>query len=89
MDRMGRVGLRKKRHALFLRDCPEFDFTGTRIIRCRYCRDRIDRAAITVDHIIPVSKGGTNALENLCLACKLCNLRKADQILEPKEATRQ
>ena len=31
-----------------------------------------------VDHIVPVSKGGTNDLDNLVTACEQCNLGKSD-----------
>lgn len=33
---------------------------------------------MTIDHIQPVSKGGLNTLENLCLACRTCNEYKSD-----------
>ena len=33
---------------------------------------------MTIDHIQPVSKGGLNILENLCLACRTCNEYKSD-----------
>lgn len=42
-------------------------------------RLRCDGApATTVDHIVPVSRGGTNALENLQPACGPCNRQKSD-----------
>lgn len=34
---------------------------------------------ITVDHIVPLARGGTNDLENLQLLCKLCNGVKGDR----------
>lgn len=45
---------------------------------CQYCGAKED---LTLDHIIPSSKGGTNDWENLTTACKRCNLRKGDKFL--------
>lgn len=36
-----------------------------------------------VDHIVPVSKGGSNDLENLQLLCRKCNGKKSDKIPNP------
>lgn len=44
--------------------------------RCRYCRCDLSRSGVVVDHAIPVSRGGTNALSNLMPSCKRCNARK-------------
>lgn len=37
---------------------------------------------MTIDHILPKSKGGSNELENLQPMCNTCNARKADQHAE-------
>lgn len=49
--------------------------------RCGYCLTTEANAGIplTVDHIIPRSKGGTTVLTNLWLACYRCNEFKADR----------
>lgn len=44
---------------------------------CAYCGD----CANTVDHIIPLSRGGTNDPENLTPACKSCNSSKRDKLV--------
>jgi 5-methylcytosine-specific restriction endonuclease McrA len=36
--------------------------------------------ANTVDHIIPVAKGGTDDPENLVAACRKCNFSKQDKM---------
>lgn len=45
---------------------------------CTYCHMQLDFLAKHIDHIIPVAKGGTNADDNLCLACDSCNEQKND-----------
>ena len=44
---------------------------------CRYCGKFTPDGH--VDHIIPLSKGGTDAIDNLCWSCRECNLRKGDR----------
>ena len=44
--------------------------------RCRYCRKKLSRNTATPDHIVPLSKGGTNWIENIAPACLPCNQRK-------------
>lgn len=46
--------------------------------------------APTVDHIIPVSKGGhPSDISNLQLAHRCCNRQKSDRLLEPRKADEQ
>ena len=47
---------------------------GYRCALC-YCRENL-----TIDHIIPLTKGGTNGIPNLQILCLDCNLRKRDLI---------
>ena len=57
----------KKRHAVFARDN----------YRCQICGATVDDGAkLHVDHILPVSKGGTNDITNLQILCEKCNLGK-------------
>lgn len=48
--------------------------------KCSYC-GRGD-LPLTLDHIIPKSKGGDDSWENLVAACMPCNNRKGDRTLE-------
>lgn len=41
--------------------------------------------AATVDHVIPVSKGGGFTEKNLVAACNKCNGEKSDKLLEPEQ----
>jgi 5-methylcytosine-specific restriction endonuclease McrA len=45
---------------------------------CHYCGFELNRFNSTLDHVVPRSKGGTDAPENLLLSCRRCNVRKAD-----------
>lgn len=44
--------------------------------RCAYSRVGFDRVTVHIDHIQPLSKGGTNGRRNLQLLCSPCNLTK-------------
>jgi hypothetical protein len=48
--------------------------------RCEYCHapERVFNFAFEVEHILPRSAGGKDALDNLALACESCNLYKSD-----------
>ncbi|MCX6048452.1 MAG: HNH endonuclease [Chloroflexi bacterium] len=50
--------------------------------RCEYCQSRSDYATETfaVDHIVPISRGGTNKIDNLASACSGCNGRKYNKL---------
>lgn len=41
--------------------------------RCTYCGDRLDFRTMSLDHILPVARGGTNRIENLHIVCMRCN----------------
>lgn len=44
---------------------------------CRYCGGTAPDAVLTVDHVLPVSLGGTDKPDNLVAACRDCNYGKA------------
>lgn len=48
---------------------------------CRYCGHSAPDVKLAVDHVIPFSKGGKCAMENLVTACQECNAGKGGQIL--------
>jgi 5-methylcytosine-specific restriction endonuclease McrA len=59
------------RRAVFARD----DWT------CQYCGSRSN---LTVDHVVPRSKGGTSSWENIVASCAPCNRRKGNAL--PRQA---
>jgi 5-methylcytosine-specific restriction endonuclease McrA len=48
--------------------------------RCVYCGTSGGR--LTLDHVVPRSRGGESVWENVVTACAPCNLRKGDRSLE-------
>lgn len=52
--------------------------------RCQYCGSE---RHLTVDHVIPRSKGGSDSWENVVDACATCNRKKADRL--PQVASMQ
>ena len=46
---------------------------------CQYCGSRSN---LTVDHVIPRSKGGSSSWENIVASCAPCNRRKGDSLPE-------
>lgn len=68
---MVRVPYRRRaalnRRAVFARDASE----------CQYCGERAE----SIDHVVPRSRGGDHAWENVVAACRPCNTRKRDRLL--------
>lgn len=52
---------------------------------CRYCGVHLNDSKLVVDHVVPVSKGGKNNLENLVTACETCNLGKSNSDFRPPD----
>ena len=46
---------------------------------CQYCGRGYVPKELTLDHVIPSSRGGSTAWENLVASCKPCNNRKGDR----------
>jgi 5-methylcytosine-specific restriction endonuclease McrA len=49
---------------------------------CQICDKELSKETATVDHIVPVSQGGTNVIENLQPLCRSCNSRKGTYSME-------
>jgi hypothetical protein len=46
---------------------------------CLYCGNSFAATELTRDHIVPVSRGGTNTWTNVASACRVCNHRKSNR----------
>jgi hypothetical protein len=49
--------------------------------RCRYCGRGAPDVELHADHVVPISKGGADSLENMVAACVDCNTGKRARIL--------
>ena len=43
---------------------------------CQYCNEQLDIMDLTVDHVIPRSRGGVTRWDNIVCACYVCNTIK-------------
>jgi 5-methylcytosine-specific restriction endonuclease McrA len=73
-DRMPRQRVKFNRRNIFARD-------GN---RCQYCGKRFSTTELSLDHILPRSRGGQATWENIVCACLKCNVRKGGRT--PREA---
>src|SRR5450631_4126126 len=48
---------------------------------CQYCGEVLPSGELTLDHVVPRSRGGTSTWENLVACCHDCNRRKGNQFL--------
>ena len=47
--------------------------------QCQYCSKTFEPKVLTLDHVLPKSRGGDNSWENLVIACKRCNQKKGNR----------
>ena len=73
-DRLPRHTVKFNRRNIFARDNSQ----------CQYCGKRVATVELTLDHVVPRSRGGQSTWENIVCACLDCNIRKGGRT--PKEA---
>ena len=73
-DRGPRQALRFNRRNVFARDANV----------CQYCGKSFPTSELSLDHVVPRSRGGTTSWENIVCACVSCNVRKGGRT--PPEA---
>ncbi|RJP19055.1 MAG: HNH endonuclease [Candidatus Omnitrophota bacterium] len=49
---------------------------------CQYCGEQFSPDELTLDHVIPISRGGHDSWSNVVTACKHCNHKKGNNLLE-------
>src|SRR4051794_27951935 len=74
-DRLPRQKVKFNRRNLFARDNN----------RCQYCGKRFATSELSLDHVVPRSRGGPATWENIVCACLKCNVKKGGRT--PREAS--
>ena len=81
---------RERAKARELRKTPYFQELLRKGV-CHYCHGRFPAGELTLDHIVPVSRGGRSTRGNLVVCCRKCNAEKryltpAEMILRAAES---
>ncbi|HEX7377687.1 MAG TPA: HNH endonuclease [Pirellulales bacterium] len=76
-DRLPKQTIRFNRRNLFARDAN----------RCQYCGKRFPTSELSLDHVVPRSRGGETNWENIVCSCVKCNVKKGGRT--PQEANMQ
>ena len=63
------LAMKRAMRKVALRDCGQ---------RCVYCATHLDQRTATLDHVVPVARGGAHDPGNLVVACAPCNRLKGD-----------
>lgn len=71
-ERPPRHDVKFSRHNIYVRD-------GN---RCQYCGKRFPTSELSLDHVVPLSRGGPSTWENVVCACLPCNVRKGNKLLD-------
>lgn len=53
---------------------------------CTYCGVAGSEAELEIDHIIPVSGGGSHHISNLTTSCRACNQKKGSREISPRHS---
>lgn len=70
-DRMPRQEVKFSRGNIYVRDRN----------RCQYCGRKFPTSELSLDHVIPISRGGRSTWENVVCACLACNVRKGNKLV--------
>ena len=68
-DSVAGVAMKRVMRKVALRDCGQ---------RCVYCATHLDQLTATLDHVVPLARGGEHDPGNLVVACGPCNRLKGN-----------
>lgn len=74
IKRRGKRGSRKKHYRREKRAMLKRD------PRCHWCKCSLTLETATLDHVIPLARGGSNATDNMVLSCEPCNKEKGNEL---------
>ena len=66
---------RERAKARELRKTPYFQELFRKGI-CHYCGEKFPQSELTLDHIVPVARGGRSTRGNMAVCCRQCNMEK-------------
>lgn len=69
-DKVPRQEVKFSRGNIYLRDHN----------RCQYCGRKFLSSELSLDHIVPISRGGKSTWENVVCACLPCNVKKGNRL---------
>lgn len=49
--------------------------------KCYWCFEDLNKNKYEIDHVVPLSKGGSNCKDNIVISCNLCNRQKHSQFV--------
>lgn len=49
--------------------------------KCHYCSCKLKKDEVTMDHVVPLVRGGRSTKGNVVIACKPCNNAKKDRLV--------
>ena len=83
-DRKSKISFRQRHRAKLLGLACDSTITLAKVFRqshgtCSLCGEWVKPRHASIDHIVPVSKGGTHTWNNVQLVHLVCNLRKGDR----------
>jgi 5-methylcytosine-specific restriction endonuclease McrA len=76
-DRLPQTEVKLNRRNIYARDRN----------RCQYCGKKFSTSELSLDHVVPRSRGGDSVWENVVTACAPCNHKKGDRTLEESGLT--
>jgi 5-methylcytosine-specific restriction enzyme A len=73
---MSEEDIRRERNAARVLRASSWWKRKLSLCRCYYCNAQVSSKELTMDHIVPIIRGGRSVKSNVVTACKECNNKK-------------